>query len=1139
MNTRCFHALLIFILCCGVAGATRQSEDSQSLSIDAPIERELPAGQTHSYRIVLSARQFALAQVEQRGVDVSLAVNGPDGNEFAYVNLRWGAEGMERLAIVADAAGEYILKVRSENPKAPAGRYEVKISELRAATEEDRARVKAQTLCYEAQKLGQEKALESKRKAARLYEEALPLWRQTPEPSWEAVTLGRLGSLHIELTEFGQAKDYFSRAVIAMKAAGDRRGEAAVRNGLCGALHYLGDLKGKAECLDVLMAIYHELGNRLGEANALSNKAVTFMVMSDLPAALESAQQALRFFQAENDRGREAFVLNNLGQIYRAMQEQQLAIDHYERALAILRERNDRRNIGLTLGDMAVTYSDLGDTPRALDYFRQAMEISDEFGDRRTKSILLESVSLIWHRLGETAKALDARTQSLELARAVGDRQAQCLALTSISDLYLLRGEKEKARNALTQALEIARATGNPIMEAAAIRKMGILAAANGDQREAVRLLQQSLSLARAAGNLAGEREALLQLAQTEREENNFNEARDYYVKAIELTESFRVKILRQELRASYLAVRQDEYEQYIDLLMQMHQLQPNAGHAAAAFGISEQARARILLETLAEARAGVRQGVDANLLAQERQLADRINLKERARAKSAGNPRTSQQTEALAKEVDDLLDQYRALQSRIREVSPRYAALTEPQPLTAAEIQAEFLDSQTVLLEFALGEKRSWLWAITPETIASFALPPRAEIEASARKVYESLTARQPRKGETTAQRDSRIAGADSNFTKEAGALSEKLLGGIAEKLRHDWKSKRLLIVAGGMLEYLPFAALPLPETERRRDGETGRQGDRETGRQGDRETRRQGESPLPTPYSPFPTPLIVSHEVVNLPSASALGLIRREVAGRKAAPKALAALADPVFENSDPRLLTARKKASTKGLIASARSEETSSATSLFPSELARSVRSFNRDGLGRLVFSNDEAESIAKLAPRGSTLIATGFEANRRLAVSGELSHYRIVHFATHGLINSEHPELSGLALSLLDENGKPQDGFLRMHEIFNLRLPADLVVLSACQTGLGKEIKGEGLVGLTRGFMYAGAERVAASLWRVDDQATAQLMGHFYRGMLQEKLRPAAALRAAQIEMSKSSRWTPPYYWAGFVIQGEWK
>jgi CHAT domain-containing protein len=255
--------------------------------------------------------------------------------------------------------------------------------------------------------------------------------------------------------------------------------------------------------------------------------------------------------------------------------------------------------------------------------------------------------------------------------------------------------------------------------------------------------------------------------------------------------------------------------------------------------------------------------------------------------------------------------------------------------------------------------------------------------------------------------------------------------------------------------------------------------------------------------------------------------------------APKTLAALADPVFDANDPRLATTRKKASTSGLIASVRSAESAPPSTPLPSELARSAQSFHRDGFSRLFFSNEEAEFITGLAPKGSTLKATGFEANRQLAASGELGRYRIVHFATHGLINSEHPELSGLVLSLVDENGKPQDGFLRMSEIFNLQLPADLVVLSACQTALGKEIKGEGLVGLTRGFMYAGAQRVVASLWQVDDLATAELMKHFYHGMLKENLRPAAALREAQIEMSESSRWSSPYYWAGFVIQGEWR
>src|SRR5262249_51029375 len=192
-----------------------------------------------------------------------------------------------------------------------------------------------------------------------------------------------------------------------------------------------------------------------------------------------------------------------------------------------------------------------------------------------------------------------------------------------------------------------------------------------------------------------------------------------------------------------------------------------------------------------------------------------------------------------------------------------------------------------------------------------------------------------------------------------------------------------------------------------------------------------------------------------------------------------------------------------------------------------------------LQRLLFSRREAEGILALAPGKASFKALDFAANRATTLSSNLGQYRIIHFATHGLLNSQHPELSGIVLSLVDEQGRPQDGFLRLHDVYNLKLSADLVVLSACKTGLGKEVKGEGLVGLTRGFWYAGAPRVVASLWKVDDRATAELMKQFYRRMLVDGLRPAAALRMAQIAMLRRKRWAAPYYWAGFALQGEWK
>ena len=167
------------------------------------------------------------------------------------------------------------------------------------------------------------------------------------------------------------------------------------------------------------------------------------------------------------------------------------------------------------------------------------------------------------------------------------------------------------------------------------------------------------------------------------------------------------------------------------------------------------------------------------------------------------------------------------------------------------------------------------------------------------------------------------------------------------------------------------------------------------------------------------------------------------------------------------------------------------------------------------------------------------ALDFDASRDTVLNPGFGRYRILHFATHSLLNAEHPELSGIVLSLFDRAGRPRNGFLRLYDIYNLRLGSDLVVLSSCQTAMGGEIKGEGLIGLTRGFLYAGAPRVVASLWEVDDRTTAELMKRFYAAMLGHGERAAAALRTAQVAFHRTKGWDAPYYWAAFTLQGEWR
>jgi CHAT domain-containing protein len=250
-------------------------------------------------------------------------------------------------------------------------------------------------------------------------------------------------------------------------------------------------------------------------------------------------------------------------------------------------------------------------------------------------------------------------------------------------------------------------------------------------------------------------------------------------------------------------------------------------------------------------------------------------------------------------------------------------------------------------------------------------------------------------------------------------------------------------------------------------------------------------------------------------------------EAKQRAPASDSVAVFADPVFEVDDPRV----KRASYKSTPETAESQQVKQAL--------RDI-GISADGveIPRLLASSDEAEAIINAAPWGTGLKAIGFDANRGRVLGQELGSYRIIHFATHGMINNDHPELSGIVLSLFDQEGRSQDGFLRLHDIYNLHLPADLVVLSACSTGLGKDVRGEGLIGLTRGFMYAGASGVVASLWKVDDRATAELMKFFYEGMFRKGLPPAAALREAQLRMSQQKAWRSPYYWAGFIIQGRY-
>jgi CHAT domain-containing protein len=1159
--------------------AAPSGAETQALDPGRSIGREISSGQSHSYRITLDAGMRLRVHVEQHGIDVTVMLLAPDGKVIAESRSDNGNFGPEMVSMIAEAPVEVRLEVRSPEWEAPSGRYEVKIADLRMATEQDRKRVNAERDFAEGERLLKQGTTESKSQSLAKYEAALQLYRSIDDRLSEASSLNKIGQAYDSMSERRKALDAFDQALRLYQSLGDRGGEAAAINNFCLSQYHIGERQKALACFDRALSLSRDAGNRLaeslilrnlgsvyiargekqkaidyffhalrlnrvvgprgGEGVILFNIAAVYNLIGEKQKALDHHHQALRIFRAVRSLRGEAEAINSIGVVYMSLNEYRKARDYLEQSLSLKRTIGDRKSEALTLGNLGAVYGALGEFQKALEHLRQALLINRDERDRVGETVNLSGLGKLYRLLGEDQKALDYFNQTLIVMRELKHKEGEANTLTNIANVYSALGENQKALDTHTQSLALHREVNNNSGEAVSFNNIGLTYGELGDVRKALEYFDQSLSLRRAMNDLGGqaptlnnigmarlllgEREAALEayaqalrlsqmvgaaeseakalrgIAQVERDCGDLTEALGKIEAALKIVESLRNRIAEDYMRAVYLGATQSYYEFCIDLLMRLHRLESSKNHAVAAFQMSERSRARALIETLSKSRADIRNGVAPALLENEGALQKRLESKADSLIRLLSGKNTEEQVAAVRGEIQSLDIEYQRLQSQIRAASPRYAALTRPQPLNLAEIQQQALDDDALLLEYALGGERSYLWAVTRTSITSHELAPRKEIEQAAGHVRDLLMARNRIvRFETLDERQARIARADAEYPKAAAALSQMLLGPVSNQL----EKRRLLVVGDGALQYVPFAALPRPAPGARR------------------------------------RPLIVDHEVVSLPSASTLVVLRRELTGRKPAPKTVAALADPVFDPGDERFKASMvQRGAGRAIVAQSRTDWGSR-----ESDLTRSARDLDlgdtRGVLRRLPYTRKEAQMILSLAPADQRLGALDFAANQATATSDELAKYRYVHFATHGLLNPKHPELSGIVLSLFNEQGAEQDGFLRASEVFNLNLPAEMVVLSGCQTALGKDVRGEGLVGLTRGFMYAGAARVLVSLWEVNDHATSELMGRLYRGILgKRRLTPAAALREAQSSLWREKRWSAPYYWAGFTLQGE--
>ena len=830
------------------------------------------------------------------------------------------------------------------------------------------------------------------------------------------------------------------------------------------------------ERLHQALAIWRRLGDRQGEADTLHKIGVAHYLRHEYAAAVPFSRQALALRQTLGDVAGQAETLSVLGIIDLYRSEPRKALAFYELAIARARAAGDPGLEAEMLNSTGGVAEVLGEWRQALDYFRRSRELHRSLGERRLEAQALNNMGAVYRTLGEYQAALEHYRQALAIRRDIGDRRGEATSLNSLGRAYLTLGEPEQARSYFQQALPLRRQSVDRRGEAFTLHNLGSASSQLGDPLQALDFYQQALAIRRAIGNRRGEATTLDQIGATHMDLGQLPQARSAFDRALELRRAIGDPS-REAMTLRSLA------EIHIALDEPAKALE----HSRAALELHRSREDRVgTAQTLAVAAQAER--LLGDLRSARAHLESSLEIIESLRTR-VGSPDLratyfARERQAYLAYVDLLMeldrrDPSRGLSARALEATERARArsLLDLLGEAGAELRRDLAEPVSAAQIRALLDPDTLLLQYLLGAERSFLWAVTASTVTSFELPVQAVI-------ESSARELYRLWSTLDLFGQDremqaASDLSRLLLAPVAAQLRDN---ERLVVIADGALHYVPFAALPLP------DG--------------------SGQ------------PLLLEHELVSLPSASVLA-VQRQTAERTA-PRAFAVLADPVFDRRDPRVATSPPGASA--------GEPT------LPRTLPRSPES---PSFPRLTSSRREAEAIAALAGDGDVFTALDFAASRATVDSGLLSQYRIVHFATHGVLDSRQPQLSSLVLSLVDEAGLAQDGYLRLSEIYDLELAAEVVVLSGCQTALGREIRGEGLVGLTRGFMYAGAERVLASLWRVQDKATAELMTRFYRSMLHQGRSPAAALRAAQLAIWREKDWQDPYYWAAFVLQGDWR
>ena len=827
------------------------------------------------------------------------------------------------------------------------------------------------------------------------------------------------------------------------------------------------------------LSLWRKDGKLDEQVKTLLELSYTYLTNDEYSVGLAKAEESLTIANELNDLQTKVLANNAIAVLKSNLGQKQVALNIFLESEKQFPDELNAIEKGSMFNHLAGIYYDFNDLNSALNYRLKALKIFRKEKHLVAQLNTLSKLGIITYKLGDERKGLNYFETGFKLARKLRNDYYYSVLAQDLGDLYF---EKDKVES--MKYLEIALQNFKKLKINTHIalvqNNIGAIYYSQGKNGIAEKYFNSAIALNRKTKNKFAEAQNLFNIATIKAKENNQEKALFFSKQSTEMVESFSADVLNSKLKNSYFSNVFDRYELYINLLIKMHKQSPNENYAIEALQAAEKSRARSILENLSLAEADFTKDALPEIVKREKEIRVSLNSKaDKLTDLLSGNAAKSE-TDNLDNEINELNNELENIKADLKQKSPMYSAIKNPAPFDVGEFQKNILDDNSLLLEFSFGKDESYLWCVGKNEFSSYILPPRVQIETIVEKLRGLIASREMKQGEAIEDYQKRMAEAEADYQTGARELSNLLFGQIADKL----SNKRLIIVPDGKLHYFPVAALPLPNSESN-------------------------------------DPILLTNETVYEPSAQTLLLLEKS-RRQSAATKNLLVFSDPIFTTDDARFSPENKPVKTA---------ETTSADKF------RFVESLN--SLMRLTASKDESDSIVSIVGATESDVYSGFAANREQLLNIKAEDYKILHFATHGFTDEQRPELSGIILSRFDEQGQKLDESFRIHDIYGLNLNADLVVLSACETGIGKEVKGEGLMSLNNAFLQTGAKSVMASLWKVEDGATLDLMKNFYGAMAGANLTPSQALRQAQIKLRRNPQYQSPFYWAAFTVQGDFR